>query len=167
MVPVDPLSVAASVLAFTEAISKLWDTFDKVGQNRNDFQQAKNEVLRGLVDIERFCVARSTTLDDVDSTELDQALGDLERSLTEVRFCAEVYLSQKTSGILSSARSKAKAWFYRDQLESEVIRLFKVNSSRLRFLSFSSARTESNTLQLLQDQKKLTERVDALFSLET
>ncbi|KAL0952476.1 hypothetical protein HGRIS_006740 [Hohenbuehelia grisea] len=157
----DPLSASISLV---EVAHKIKETIDKVSENRTRLRQLAADVVKGIVDIQEFCETHRRVQDVSGARELQDALDSVSRELHYVlRRCEKVYARYGGSRF-GKARANFSAWFNRDEIVTDIVRLKEqVQSCHLRFISFSSARTEQNVLLLLYEHRARARQIDSLI----
>ncbi|KAL0952554.1 hypothetical protein HGRIS_006810 [Hohenbuehelia grisea] len=156
----DPLSS----LTLLEVAHKIKETIEKVGQNRTKLRQLASDVVCGIADIQEFCDAHREVHDVARARELRDALDSLTREFHSVLRRCERLSSQRGNTRFAKARASVSAWLNRDEIENDIIRLKEhVQACHIRFISFSSARTEQNVLLLLYEHRARTRQIDELI----
>ncbi|KAL0960040.1 hypothetical protein HGRIS_011688 [Hohenbuehelia grisea] len=156
----DPLGASITLL---EVAAKVKETIEKVGQNRARLRQLAADVESGIADIHRFCGAHRMAQDVSGARELHDALNSVSRELHYVLRRCEKISAQHGRTRFSKVRANVSAWLNRDEIENDIIRLKEqVQTCHLRFISFSSARTEHNVLLLLYEHRARARQIDGL-----
>ncbi|KAL0961025.1 hypothetical protein HGRIS_006016 [Hohenbuehelia grisea] len=162
----DPLTLTTSALTLIEVAAKVKESVDKVSVNRARLSRLAAEVARGITDIQEYCETHQKTQDLVGAKDLRDALDAVSRELFYVLRRCEKVLRHDSDSPLSKARYRFLAWFNRAELEDDILRLKEqVQACHLRFLSFSSARTEQNVLMVLHDNQSRAHQLDGLMAL--
>ncbi|KAL0948645.1 hypothetical protein HGRIS_014956 [Hohenbuehelia grisea] len=159
----DPFSLASSIITFIDGVSKLKDSLSKIPESSRRLRQVKMDVLRELDALERFCRSRYLTWNGEDVEEVKTALMELQSEFRDVQALCEIHLAAKAGGILRPAR--LKSWFKRNAIETDIRRLEQnIRSCQFRFMLFSSARTEYNTVVNQQENRDRLGHIENLVS---
>ncbi|KAL0958603.1 hypothetical protein HGRIS_013943 [Hohenbuehelia grisea] len=162
--PLDPLSLASSIATFIDGAYKLTKTFSKIPENNRRLCVVKAEAQIELASLQTFLRTQSPSLDFQEAAELKIALFNLQKHLLNVGRQCEAHLMRKRRA-LTSAPSSLKAWLNSGSTEIAIHRLEnEIRSCRLRFMSFSSIRTEFNLITKHQENLGRLEHIEDLVS---
>ncbi|KAL0954361.1 hypothetical protein HGRIS_014919 [Hohenbuehelia grisea] len=161
--PVDLLSLSSSIATFIDGASKVRDAISKISENNRRLRRIKSDILRELDALEHFCCSRYSTWDGDTAQEVKAALNELQGDFRDIQALCEILLAARSGGILWSAR--LKSWFKRSTIEGEIRGLEqKIRSCQFRFMMFSSARTEYNTVINHQENRDRLGHIENLVS---
>ncbi|KAL0959725.1 hypothetical protein HGRIS_011417 [Hohenbuehelia grisea] len=161
----DPLSISIAAASLLKTAWACKESFEKVSRNRLRLQQLATDVVRGMSDIREFCETRQKTNDPTEAQDLRDSLDDITREMSYVhRRCEKLSFRHATKSPLSKARASVLAWLNHGELEAAISRLKeRVLACHIRFLTFSSARTEQNVVLLLYEGRARTRQLDQLI----
>ncbi|KAL0959759.1 hypothetical protein HGRIS_011449 [Hohenbuehelia grisea] len=158
----DPVSLTASALAFIGAVKKITDSLGQVSDNRRKLMELKDDILRGLHDIQKLVARDNSDISAATQAEMSDDLDYLRIQLELVHNRCNTELERRSKGLISSVSSNIKSWTRYKAVEADIARLDKlIQASYIRFLVFTSVntrrtahRTEERVLHHLTEQQE-------------
>ncbi|KAJ8503176.1 hypothetical protein ONZ45_g11100 [Pleurotus djamor] len=174
----DPLSIAASIVAFLDAGAKLKLSLSKVSGNRAHAQSLARDVFDTLLSLNALYEMNKGFLNTNPEiaplrVSLQILANDLERAL--VRFEAYAAYGMKNGCRMNQIVAKFKAWLLANKVEAELSRLRESIQKLITqfhiLVSIRSeiaiARLEHANLQMVEDRRARILQFDTLFSQST
>ncbi|KAL0953069.1 hypothetical protein HGRIS_007269 [Hohenbuehelia grisea] len=121
----EPLSLAASIVAFVDVAEKLHGSLSKVNENRRRSRGLKEDVLRGIQDLEQLLWTHRSALATTNAESLRMSLKTLQRDMEYVANRCTSHRSSIDVGPLATAKAKMIAWLRRNDIEGELLGLEK------------------------------------------
>ncbi|KAL0960181.1 hypothetical protein HGRIS_011815 [Hohenbuehelia grisea] len=170
----DPLSLAASILAFAGAAGKIKEFFSQVSENRERLYELKGSVLSGLHDIQNLLPLASdgSSINPVAQAKLQEDLDRLQRELERVHARCSKYSQLPSGSLVTGLASNIKAWIHSRSIEGDIARLDKVlQVSYIRFLTvttvgarYAALQAAENALVNRTEQRQQMERLENAFT---
>ncbi|KAL0960738.1 hypothetical protein HGRIS_005761 [Hohenbuehelia grisea] len=162
----DPLSITAAAVSFADIAIKLRNTLSKIEENNRKLQDLTSDVVNGLNDLHGFCASRRRVLDTdrEEAQDLKVSLVTLRKQLLDAQNNCERLVPSSSNNPLGRAKSYAKAWLNRSDIEAELIRMKdKIHSCQMRFLCSTVARVEYSSLIQTYDRRDRMDNLENLF----
>ncbi|KAL0959776.1 hypothetical protein HGRIS_011466 [Hohenbuehelia grisea] len=165
----DPVSLTASALAFAGAAKKIAESLGKVSDNKRKLAELKEDVLRGLHDIQGLLPENDNNLSPASRARIKADLDYLSTQLEHVYNRCNKDLERRSKGLISGVTSSIKAWTRSKAVEEDIARLDKlIQVSYVRFFVATSVDTR-RTAHRTEEQVLLqsAEQRDNMLRLET